>query len=370
MRIALVHDSLTQLGGAERVLDVLHEMFPKAPVFTLVFSDKLKEKYKGWDIRASWLQRIYKLFPKFQYLFPLIPMAVGSLRFKNFDLVISSSSSFAKNIRVPKGCLHVNYCHTPTRFLWLDGDYLTQEIPSWLKIFMPLFRLLLVVLRKWDYRCAQKVDAFFANSQEVKKRIQQIYHRESVVINPPIDTEFWQQTKLTEDYFLVAGRLQPHKGNERIIRLFSRLSTSLHVVGTGRQETYLKSFASKNVSFLGKISDEQLRDEYSGALGLIYPQIEDFGLMPLEAAACGTPSLGLAKAGSLETIIPGKTGELFSEAESDDELIARLRNWKKSDFNPEVLQTHAGTFGKARFSQDFKTRLSMILKKAGHENCG
>ena len=370
MRIALVHDSLTQLGGAERVLDVLHEMFPKAPVFTLVFSDKLKEKYKGWDIRVSWLQSIYNFFPKFQYLFPLIPMAVSSLSFKNFDLVISSSSSFAKNIHVPKGCLHVNYCHTPTRFLWLDGDYLSQEIPSGLKIFTPVFRLLLGFLRKWDYRSAQKVDAFFANSQEVKKRIQQIYHRESVVINPPIDMEFWHPTKPAGDYFLVAGRLQPHKGNERIIRLFSHLSTPLHVVGTGRQEAYLQSFAGKNVSFLGRISDEQLRDEYSGALGLIYPQIEDFGLMPLEAAACGTPSLGLAKAGSLETIIPGKTGRLFSETDSDGDLIVQLRNWKKSDFNPDILKAHAETFGKARFGQDFKTRLDMILKKPGHENCG
>lgn len=370
MRVALVHDSLTQLGGAERVLDALHEIFPKAPVFTLVVSERLKDKYQAWDIRVSWLQKLYFLFPKFQYLFPLIPFAVKSFSFKNFDLVISSSSSFAKNIKVPKNCLHVNYCHTPTRFLWLDGDYLSQELPAWLRLFTPIIKLLLGALRRWDYESAQEVDFFLANSAEVKQRIKQIYGRKAEIVHPPIDTDFWQKTRSTGDYFLVAGRLQPHKGNERIIQLFNRLGLPLHVVGTGRQEGYLKALAKGNISFLGRVSDQKLREEYSGAKALVYPQVEDFGLMPLEAAACGTPSLGLAKAGSLETILPGRTGELFGEAESDEGLAHRLRNWQKDSFDFNILRAHAETFSKAAFSRNLQSKLTEIFKAKLHENRG
>lgn len=308
MRIALAHDSFTQLGGAERVIEALHEMFPDAPVFTLVVDYHLKNKYRTWDIRTSWLQVLYNFIPRLQYILPLIPAAVSSLKFDGYDAVISSSSGFVKNIKVPKNCVHVDYCHTPTRYLWTDGNYVRDEVPA---VLQPFIWPLISWLKRWDYKGAQRVNYFIANSDEVQKRIQNVYQRTSTVIHPFIDTDFWRLSTGKSDYFLIAGRLQAHKNNELIIRIFNEIGLPLHVVGTGRQEKYLQSIAKPNISFLGKISDERLRDEYSGALGLIFPQLEDFGLMPLEAAACGTATLAYSRGGALETVVPGVTGEFF-----------------------------------------------------------
>ena len=187
MRIALVHDSFTQSGGAERVIEAFHEIFPEAPVFTLVINRRLREKYKNWDIRTSWLQVFYNFIPKLQYFLPLIPLAVSSLDFFGYDLVLSSSSGFIKNIKVPKNCAHINYCHTPMRFLWSDENYVNQEVP-W--VLRWLIKPALFWMKKWDYKGAQRVNRFIANSQEVQKRIQLYYHRTSTVIYAFVDTEF------------------------------------------------------------------------------------------------------------------------------------------------------------------------------------
>jgi glycosyltransferase involved in cell wall biosynthesis len=349
-KIAIAHDSFTQLGGAERVVEVLHEMFPNAPVYTLVLDKKFKEKYKTWDIRVSWLQRMYDFFPKLRYFLPLIPLAVTSLDFSGYDLVISSSSGWIKNIKLPKNCVHINYCHSPARFLWVDNDYLWNELPWTLKPFYFLGKLFLLLLKKWDYKGAQKVDYFIANSKEVQKRIKDFYHRDSEVVYPSLDIEFWHKTKEKSNYFLLAGRLQPHKNNEQIIKIFNEIGLSLHVVGIGRQEKYLKSIAKPNITFLGRITDEALRDEYSSALGYIYPQVEDFGLMPIEAAACGTATLGIAKGGSLETVVPGVTGELFENYDVE-EIKNIIRNWNISKYKTADLINQAEKFSKEKFKQ-------------------
>jgi glycosyltransferase involved in cell wall biosynthesis len=361
IRIALAHDSFTQLGGAERVIEELHRLFPDAPVYTLVLDKKLAGHYKGWDIRTSWLQPFYNLLPKLQYWLPFIPSAVSSLDFKDFDAVISNSSSFIKNIRTPKNCVHISYCHTPTRFLWVNQDYVNQEVPG---ILRPLVKVLLSRMRKWDYESAQRPNYFFANSKEVQKRIKRHYNRDSEVLYPFIDTQFWHPTRPKQDYFLLAGRLQAHKHNDLVVEIFSELGIPLHVAGTGRQEAYLKDIAGKNISFLGRITDEQLRDEYSGALGYVYPQLEDFGLMPLEAASCGTATIALAQGGSLETVIPAKTGELF--ADYDKEKIKKIiLDWKPGEYPADVLRKHAETFGK----ENFKQKLYGIVKSLTQPLC-
>lgn len=347
MKIALAHDSFTQQGGAERVLEALHEMFPDAPIFTLVLDRKFKEKYRNWDIRTSWLQVLYNFLPRLQYLLPLIPLAVSSLDLQGYDLVLSSGSTWIKNISVPKGCIHINYCHTPTRFLWSDKDYVNQEVPSPLR---PLVRVFLSWMRKWDYRGAQKVNYFLANAKEVQNRIVQYYKRTSTVVYPFVDADFWEPTAQKKDYFLIAGRLQAHKHNDLIIEIFNDLKIPLHVAGTGRQEKYLKSIAKSNIKFLGRISDEELRDEYSGALGVIFPQLEDFGLVPLEAAACGTATLGLAQGGNLETIVPGITGELFEDY-NKDKIKSLILSWDPGKYQTDILRTHAEKFSKDKFKQ-------------------
>lgn len=363
MKIALVHDSFTQMGGAERVLDALHELYPDAPVFTLVFDPKFKDKYKGWDIRTSQLQTLYLALGKLQYLFPLIPWGVDNLNFSGYDLVISSSSGFVKNIRVPKGCVHINYCHTPARFLWSDPDYIKQEVPLWLR---PVAGIIIRRMKDWDFRGAQRVTEFIANSKEVQNRIKRYYNRDSTVIYPFVDNDFWHPMQFSppakeeyptpaggggdiKNYFLIVARLQAHKQTELIIKIFNNLNLPLHIIGTGRQEEYLKSISKPNIKFLGHISDEQLRQEYSGAKALIFPQTEDFGLVPLEAAACDTPALAYGKAGALETISPGVTGELFK---SHDELKRLIQSWNFRQYKADSLRSQAEKFSKDKFKNN------------------
>jgi glycosyltransferase involved in cell wall biosynthesis len=356
-RIALAHDSFTQLGGAERVIEGLHELYPEAPVFTLVLDKKLHDKYRGWDIRASWLQVLYNFIPKLQYLLPLIPAAVSSLDFSGYDLVLSTSSGFIKNIRAPKNSAHIDYCHTPARFLWTDKDYVHAEVPAFLR---PLVNLFLKRMRRWDYQGAQRVDFFIANSAEVQKRVRDIYQRTSTIVHAFVDTSFWRPTKSKGDYFLIAGRLQAHKNNELVIRVFNEIKLPLHVVGVGRQEDYLKSMSKPNIFFLGQLSDEALRDEYSGASGFIYPQVEDFGLMPLEAAACGTPTLAYAKGGALETVVPGVTGELFYDY--DQNIIKKqIFSWDYSKYRTGDLRAQAEKFSKEKF----KDKITNIIRDRG-----
>jgi glycosyltransferase involved in cell wall biosynthesis len=357
--IALAHDSFTQEGGAERVIEALHELFPDAPVFTLVIRRQFREKYKSWDIRTSWLQVLFNWVPKLQFLLPLIPWAVSSFNFSEFDLVISSSSGFIKNIRVPKAAVHINYCHTPTRFLWSDENYINQEVPF---LIRPFIKRLLIRMKKSDFKGAQRVNFFIANSREVQKRIKIYYQRESQLIYPFVDTDFWNQTKDKENYFLLAGRLQAHKRNDLIVEIFNKLGLPLHVAGVGRQEKYLRSIAKQNIIFLGRLADEQLRDQYSGALGFIFPQLEDFGLMPLEAASCGTATLAFGKGGALETIIPGVTGEFFNDY--DERSIEQLiLNWDATKYKFSELREQAKKFGKQNFKLQIQNYVKLLLNK-------
>ena len=258
----------------------------------------------------------------------------------------------------------------------------------------PLANIFLKWMKGWDYAAAQRVDFFIANSQEVKKRIQKYYNRDSVVIYPPIDTEFWfgarhpgpfsqtegrpergqtggefgavsgrrgnlPQNNIASDapamakqgYFLLAGRLQAHKRNDLIIEIFNELGLRLHVVGTGRQEQYLKSIARPNITFYGRVSDEELRTQYQEAQGFIYPQIEDAGLMPLEAAACGTATIGIAKGGSLETIVPGVTGELFEDY-NKEKIKQIILAWNPEKYSADGLRRHAEKFSKKKFTDE------------------
>jgi glycosyltransferase involved in cell wall biosynthesis len=360
MKIVLAHDSFTQMGGAERLFEGLHRIYPESPVYTLVLDKKFKEKYKNWKIKKSWLQFFYNFVPKLQYLFPFIPLAVNSLKVEECDVLISSSSSFIKNIKKPKDSIHINYCHTPTRFLWSEPNYINQEAPIFLRGLVKMF---IKWMKKWDFNRAQKIDFFIANSKEVQNRIKEFYKRDSEIIYPFIDTSFWRTTLQKKDYFLIAGRLQAHKNNEMVINLFNELNLPLHVDGAGRQEKYLKSIAGPNIKFSGRLGDKELRDEYSGALALIYPQIEDFGLMPIEAAACGTPAIGLAKGGSLETILQGKTGEHFKDFA---DLKNTILNFDYKKYLSEDLKNHANNFS----FEKFKTSILGTVQKDASETRG
>lgn len=356
-KITLAHDWFTQFGGAERVFVALHEMYPESLVYTLAYDKKLAKYFPGFVFKTSFLQFFYKIVPSLQYLFLLIPLAVKSLKKPDSKILLSSSSSYIKGLRVKTRTVHINYCHTPTRFLWTEPGYVEEEVPFFFRTIMKLY---LKGLKKWDLAAAKKVDFFIANSKEVQKRIKEFYFRDSEIIYPFVDVDFWKKTREKENYFLIAGRLQAHKNNELIVKIFTKLNKPLHVVGTGRQEEYLKSIAGPNINFFGRLSDEELREQYSGALAFIYPQFEDFGIMPLEAASCGTATIGWAKGGSLETIIPGITGELF-EKQNEEELINIIQRWDSSKYSEVNLFSHAKKFNKQRFKAEIENFISKAL---------
>lgn len=356
-KITLAHDSFTQMGGAERVVKVLTELFESAPMVTLVAAEEVKINFPNTQFHTSFLQSLYTVYPHFQHLLPLIPAALKTLKLPENKIILSSSSAFIKGIYPDKNTVHINYCHTPTRFLWTDSQYITQEVPFVLRPFAKLF---LSWLKGWDVRAAGRVHAFIANSQEVQKRIKQFYNRDSVVIYPSVDTDFWHKTQSTQSHFLLVGRLHAHKHNNLIIEVCNTLQLPLRIVGMGRNLEELKALAGPTITFLGRISDEALRDEYSSARAVFFPQLEDFGLIPVEAASCGTPTIALGKGGALETIQSGVTGVFFKEA-SLEELRVALEIFETIKFNPEVIRAHARQFSHERFKKqitDFLTTVS------------
>ncbi len=354
-KVLLAHDSFTQYGGAERVFEAIIELFPDSPVYTLAGEQKVIDslKVKPKTFIYSILQTLYKLFPRFQFLFPLIPVALKLDSLSNYDLIISSSSAYIKGLN--KGqAVHVNYCHTPTRFLWTDEDYALNELPS---ITKPLARFYFWWLKKWDLMVAAKVNAFVANSIEVRNRIKTFYGRNAEVVYPFVDADFFVPAQQpSRDYFLIAGRLAPYKEHDLVIKVCNKLGLNLHVAGTGRAGEYLKSIAGPTIKFLGRVSDEELKTEYQNAKAFIFPQIEDFGIMPLEAAACGTPTIALAKAGSLETVISGQTGELLDNF-NNNHFSDVLLNFDIKKYKKEVMVGHAKKFSK----QNFQNKLMEII---------
>ena len=359
MKIAIVHDSITQMGGAERVLSALHEIYPDAPVFTLVYDKRLASHFEGWKIVSSPLQYLYNIAPRLQFFLPLIPAALRFFDFSGFDAVISSSSAFAKGIRAPKKVLHINYCHTPARFLWIESEsYLREEMPAFLR---PLARIILAQMRKWDLQSAERINFFIANSKNVQDRIKKIYGRDSEIIYPFADTNFFYPTAPKENFYLLAGRLQAHKRADLVVRVFNRLKLPLHVVGAGRALPRLREIAGDNIIFLGRADDEILRREYSAAQALIFPQEEDFGIIPIEANACGTPVIAYGKGGALETVIENKTGVFFSK-QTESSLEEALARFHKMRFSPEDLFAQAERFNKQTFKEKITSHIGQCAE--------
>lgn len=361
-KIILAHDSFTQLGGAERVVMGLAEIFPTSPIYVLVAKKEILDRLPvsiSSRVKTTPLQYLYNIYPKFQHLLPFIPVTLFFTKIPTCDILLSSSSAFAKGFRKPKDAKHINYCHTPTRFLWTDENYFYQEVPMIVRLPAKIF---LWWLKKWDLKIARSVDIFLANSKEVQKRIKQFYKRDSEVVYPFIDSSQWQSGNpqiLDGKYFLIAGRLHAHKQNDMVVQACNELGLKLHVVGDGRDKEHLKTIAGPNIKFLGRVSDEELRGEYAGASAYIYPQKEDFGLMPVEAACAGTPTIAANVGGALETVIDGITGTFF-EFHSKEDLKRVLSNWDKSRYNIENLRSHALQFNKETFTKKIEDIVQRI----------
>lgn len=359
MKIALIHDHLAQDGGAERVLKIFKEMFPQAPIFVLVFDKKhTNDFFIGQEIRTSFLQKIPLIgVSHYQWWLSLMPAAVESYNLMDFDLILSSSSSFAKGVITKPGSIHICYCHTPTRYLWTDTHSYIKELKVnfFIKAFLPLT---LKKLRTWDRLAADRVDEFIANSQTVAKRIKKYYGRDSAVIYPPVETENFYISHQPKKYYLAGSRLVPYKKIDLVVQAFSRLAIPLKVFGVGPEMKRLKKIAGQksNIEFLGKISEEKKRELYANCLAYINPQEEDFGLTAIEAMASGRPVLAYGAGGATETIQAGKTGEFFDE-QWWEEIADKVIRFRSEKYDPYYIKNYAQQFN----VESFKNKIRAVI---------
>lgn len=358
MKVALVHDYLREYGGAERVLETIHEMFPDAPLYTAYYRpeglDIHAKKFKNWDIRTSWLQKMpfaNKLVSPFRIF---APMMFESFDLKDYDVVLSSSSAvyFAKSVITRPETLHISYIHTPPRFLYGYATSFNYKKRFTTRVGGEVINHL---LRLVDYVVSQRPDILIANSKNVQKRIAKFYRRESVIIYPPVDlSEFRiknQGSKVTSGYFLSLGRLVRGKGTEVSVMACSKLGVSLKVAGTGPELERLKSLAGPTIEFLGPVSDEERVKLYENAKALILcAEDEDFGITPVEAQAAGTPVIAVKRGGFLETVVEGKTGEFFDEA-TPESMMKVLEKFDEKKYKTEDCRKNAEKFSKERFKK-------------------
>ena len=359
-KIAIVHDFLTYFGGAERVLASLHDLYPEAPIYTLLYDkDKMKRYFPDAKIRTSFLNKLPKFIRKRKkYLLPLMPTAAETFDLRDFDIVISSSNSFAKGIITKPKTVHICYCHAPTRFLWdWHYNYLNEnKIKGIKKVLMLPF---LHYMRMWDKSASERVDQFIANSQNTADKIKKFYRRESVVIYPPAITGKLKVHKVksqkSDNYFLIVSRLSPYKRIDIAVEAFNKLGLPLIIIGDGQDRKRLEKMAEKNIKFLGFQPDEKLGQYYQNCYAFIFPGEDDFGITPVEAMSFGKPVLAFRKGGLIETIIEGITGEFFDDPipEILADGIRRLKN-NYNNYNPEKIAAYAEKFSKKKFKKDIK----------------
>ncbi len=352
MKIALVHDYLNQYGGAERVLEALCEIFPEAPIYALLYNEAATgHVFKDREIHTSFLQKI-PFARKHHRLFPfLMPLAIEQFDLSYFDVVISVSASFAKGVITKPHTLHINYCLTPTRFLWDDSHRYIDEFryPWPIKKLIPLF---VAYLRLWDKEAALRVDKYLAISDFVKKRVRKYYHREAEIIYPPVETAKYSIADIPDNYFLMVGRLVAYKRFDLAIKVFNAVGKPLKIVGDGPELKHLKRLANGNadIVFLGLVSDHKLPELYRRAQAVIFPQEEDFGLVPLEAMASGRPVIAYRGGGALETVIDNVTG-IFFDQQTEIDLAQAIGKYYAIDWNPATIRQQALKFDRAVFRE-------------------
>ena len=362
MKIALIHDHLIQEGGAERVLQILQEIYPQAPTYTLLYDkEKLGQLFKNKVIKTSFLQNWPGALKHYQWFLPFMPIATESYDLMDYDVVISSCSAMAKGVITRSNTLHFCYCHTPTRYLWSDTHRYVEEL-KYNRIVKKIIPLTLNKLRSWDQLAAQRVDFFIANSKNVADRIKKYYRRESIIIHPPVDTGKFQISKKIEKYFLTGGRLVAYKRFDLAIQAFNRLGIPLKIFGTGPEERKLRELAKPNVEFLGKIKPDELSKIYSQAMAFIHPQIEDFGITAVESMASGRPVIAYASGGACETVVERKTGKFFDE-QTWEALADAVVRFKAEDFNPIEIKNYAEQFSVERFKEEIKNFVEIERQK-------
>lgn len=368
MKIALLHDYLNQYGGAERVLESLIELFPEAPIYTLIYDkEKTGGRFHHCKIKTSLLD--FPLSRKYHRAFiPLMPLAAKTLDLGGkYDFIISDSAGYAKGIAYHDCCTpHISYIHTPLRYAWEQSQYLTGLISNFQFL---ISKPILNYLKRWDYRAAQKPKVLIANSQFIADKIKKYYNRDAVVIYPPVDTnKFFHDSKFMihgSNYYLAVGRFLHYKRFDLIIDAFIKLGLPLKIIGSGPEEQKLKIAAknNNNIEFISFVHNEnELRKLYNGAKALVFPQVEDFGLVAAEAQACGTPVIAYAAGGALEIVKDGETGVFFQE-QKPESLISAIEKFKKLKFDRKKIADSTHRFSKENFKKMMYNQIQNLMRK-------
>lgn len=365
MRVCIVHDYLTHVGGGERVLEALAEAFPDAPIFTLVHDrETVSLNINPRRIRTSFLQRFPGAKRSHRYIpLAIMPFAVEQFDFSNFDVVISNTHGFAKGIVAGPNTMHVSYCLTPIRYAWDGSHRYVREFSSG-TIFQKFAPLAISYIRTWDYFASHRVHLYVTLSRYVAGRIKKYYNADSSVVYPPVDVDRFAVGDGEKAYYLVVSRLVPYKRVDLAIRAANKMGIPLKIAGVGPEMNHLQAIAGSTVEFLGFVPDNDLPELYRNAQALLFPQEEDFGITPLEAAASGIPTIAYGAGGALETVVSNKTGVLFFKqtVESLCEAIVKSQSFA---WDTQTIRHHALGFSKERFIRDMQN----IVHEAWYEFC-
>jgi len=365
MRVAVVHDWLDKYAGSERVLEQILELFPKADLFSLVDFLEDRSFIRNKKVHTSFIQNLPFAKRYFRYYLPLFPLAIESFDLSNYDLIISSSHCVAKSVKKHNLQIHISYVHTPVRYAWdLREEYLKETgLNKGIKRF--LATLVLDYIKKFDFKTANRVDHFVANSQFVRERIRRIYGRDAKVIYPPVDVHKFRLNENKEDFYLVVSRLEPYKKLHLIVEAFARMpEKKLIVIGDGSQMKKIKEIAGKNVEILGYQKDEVVKDSLERAKAFVYAAEEDFGIAMVEAQACGTPVVAFRKGGASEIVVHGKTGILFDK-QSPEAIVEAIKGLDRiyDRLNFSEIRENSLRFSKERFREEFKGFVEKVFQK-------
>lgn len=361
MRMAIVADWLTTLGGAEQVILEFCDLFPEADIFTTVARPHVLGER---TVHTTRLQTLYRLVGKHQLLLPFLPRAIESIDLRGYDVILSSSHAVGKGIVPPATALHICYCHTPMRYAWeMQEEYLSDfRVPEFLK---PAARRMLTRLRRWDLTTAKRTDVFLANSMTTQERIKRIYNRESTVIHPPVHERFFagELKQERKPYYFAIGRLVPYKRFDLLIEAANQFDFPLVIAGDGHDKPRLQKMAGENVTFLGRISQEELLKRYAETKAVLFPQFEDAGVVLLEAQASGTPVIAYKKGGALDIIDDGSNGVFFDE-QKPRSLIEAIKKAQQISWNPQSIREGA----KAYSSEKFRKHMQEAMQQAMYDD--
>lgn len=358
-KLAIVHEWLVNYAGSEKVVESFNNLWPDSDIFTLV--DFLDDEQRGLILNGksthtSFIQQLPFAKKKHRNYLPLFPKAIEAFNLKKYNLILSSSHSVAKGVKTKKNQLHICYCHSPMRYAWDEADYYLEEANLTSGIKGKIAQSILRYLRNWDLKSADNVDYFIANSNHIEKKIKRIYNRNADIIYPPVDTQKFSLVTVKEDYYLTASRLVPYKRIDLVVEAFSKmLDKKLVVIGSGPEKEKIKAKATPNVDIIGYQNFESLKEYMQKAKAFIFAAEEDFGIIVVEAMACGTPVIAGGFGGTAETVINNKTGVLFPE-QSINSIVDAVKKFEQieNSFDYTEIRKHSEQFSREKFEQNIK----------------